>query len=76
MKKNHHTSNPPIHIFLKVQQNNVTQKITYFLKIYDCENEKIAQSEKLSYIFPRQIQILECRRHAIIGLLSEAKTSI
>ena len=43
----HHTSAPPIHTFLKLQQHNVPQKITFFMKIYDCENNITVQSEKL-----------------------------
>ena len=54
-EKNHHTSAPPIHIFLKLQQHNVPQKIKFFMKIYDCENIITLQSEKLeksqSYYF-------------------------
>ena len=46
-EKNHHNSTPPIHTFLKLQQNNVPQKITFFMKIYDCENDITVQSEKL-----------------------------
>ena len=46
-EKNHHTSTPPIHTFLKLQQHNVPQKITFFMKIYDCENNITVQSEKL-----------------------------
>ena len=46
-EKNHHTSAPPIHTFLKLQQHNVPQKITFFMKIYDCENIITLQSEKL-----------------------------
>ena len=40
-EKNHHTSAPPIHTFLKLQQHNVPQKIIFFMKIYDYENENI-----------------------------------
>ena len=39
--KNHHTSLPPIHTFFKLHQHNVPQKITFFMKIYDYENENI-----------------------------------
>ena len=46
-EKNHHTSAPSIHTFLKLQQHNVPQKITFFMKIYDCENKNTVQSEKL-----------------------------
>ena len=36
-----HTSTPPIHTFFELQQHNVPQKITFFMKIYDYENENI-----------------------------------
>ena len=39
--KIHHTSAPPIHTFFKLHQHNVPQKITFFMKIYDCENKNI-----------------------------------
>ena len=54
--KNHHTSTPPIHTFLKLQQHNVPQKITFFMNIYDYEKRNTVQSEKLEksqiYCFP------------------------
>ena len=34
-------------IHFELQQHNVPQKITFFIKIYDIENESIVQSEKL-----------------------------
>ena len=34
-------------LFFELQQHNVPQKITFFMKIYDFENESIVQSEKL-----------------------------
>ena len=40
-EKNHHTSAPPIHIFLKLHQYHVPQKIIFFMKIYDYENQYI-----------------------------------
>ena len=40
-EKNHHTTAPLIHTFLKLQQHNVPQKITFFMKIYDSENKDI-----------------------------------
>ena len=40
-EKNHHTNTPPIYTFLKLQQHNVPQKITFIMKIYDYENENI-----------------------------------
>ena len=40
-EKNHHTSTPPNHTFFKLQQNNVPQKITFFMRIYYSENENI-----------------------------------
>ena len=39
--ENQHTSTPPVHTFFNLQQNNVPQKITFFMKIYDYENENI-----------------------------------
>ena len=39
--KNHHISDPPIHTIFKLHQHNVPQKITFFTKIYDYENENI-----------------------------------
>ena len=47
MKKNHHNSAPPIHTFFKLHQHNVPQKIIFFMKIYDYENENIVKSQKL-----------------------------
>ena len=38
-EKNDHTSAPPIHTFLKLQQHDVPQKITFLMKIYDYENK-------------------------------------
>ena len=46
-EKNHHTSAPPIHTFFKLHQRNVSQKITFCMKIYDYENKNTVQSEKL-----------------------------
>ena len=40
-EKNYHTSAPPIHTFFELQQHNVPQKITFFMKIYGYENECI-----------------------------------
>ena len=40
-EKNHNISATPIHTFLKLHQHNVSQKITFFMKIYDYENENI-----------------------------------
>ena len=37
-------------IYFELQQHNVHQKITFFMKIYDIENENIVQSEKLEKI--------------------------
>ena len=37
----HHTSAPPIHTFSKLHHHNLSQKITFFIKIYDYENENI-----------------------------------
>ena len=34
-------------LFFELQQHNVPQKITFFMKTYDFENENIVQSEKL-----------------------------
>ena len=34
-------------LIFELQQHNVPQKITFFMKIYDIENENIVQSEKL-----------------------------
>ena len=45
-EENPHTWAPPIHIFFKLHKHNVPQKITFFIKIYDCENENTVQSEK------------------------------
>ena len=39
--KNHHISAPPIHTFFQLHQHYVPQKITFFMKIYDYENENI-----------------------------------
>ena len=39
--RNHHTSPSPIYTFFKLHQHNVPQKITFFMKIYDYENENI-----------------------------------
>ena len=33
--------------FFELQQHNVPQKITFFMKIYNYENENIVLSEKL-----------------------------
>ena len=38
---------PPMGLFFALQQHNAPQKITFFMKIYDIENESIVQSEKL-----------------------------
>ena len=46
-EKNHHTSAPPIHTFFKLHHHNLSQKITFFIKIYDWENENTFQSKKL-----------------------------
>ena len=46
-EKNHHIGAPPIHTFFKLQQNNIPQKITFFINIYDCENKDTVQSKKL-----------------------------
>ena len=46
-EKNHHTRTPPIHTSFKLHQHNVPQKITFFMKIYDCENKNTVKSEKL-----------------------------
>ena len=40
-EKNHQTRAPPIHTFFELHQHNVPQKITFFMKIYDYENEII-----------------------------------
>ena len=40
---------PNLSIF-KLHQHDVPQKITFFKKIYDCENENTVQSEKLEKI--------------------------
>ena len=34
-------------IFFELQQHNVPQKITFFMKIYDYENENIVNIENL-----------------------------
>ena len=34
-------------LFFELQQHNVPQKITFFMKIYDYENENTVQIEKL-----------------------------
>ena len=34
-------------LFFELQQHNVPQKITFFMKTHDFENENIVQSEKL-----------------------------
>ena len=36
-------------LFFALQQHNVPQKITFFLKIYDFENENAVQSEKSQF---------------------------
>ena len=41
MRQNHHTSAPLIHTISKLNQRNVPQKIIFFMKIYDYENENI-----------------------------------
>ena len=46
-EKNHPTRTPPIHTSFKLHQNNVPQKITFFMKIYYCENRNTVQNEKL-----------------------------
>ena len=61
--KIHHSSAPPIHTFYKLHQHNVSQKITFFIEIYDCENENTVQSEKLEKsqfycLHPRHIGLL------------------
>ena len=38
-EKNHHTSASAIHTFFELHQHNVHQKITFFMKVYDCENK-------------------------------------
>ena len=34
---------PPMGLFFALQQHNVPQKITFFMKIYDFENKNIVQ---------------------------------
>ena len=34
-------------LFFELQQHIIPQKITFFMKIYDCENENTVQSKKL-----------------------------
>ena len=36
-----HIRMPPMGPFFELQQHNVPQKITFFMKIYDYENENI-----------------------------------
>ena len=45
-EKNPRTWAPPIHIFFKLHKHNLPQKIKFFIKIYDCENENTVQSGK------------------------------
>ena len=42
-----HIRPPPMGLFFELPQFNVPQKITFFMKIYNFENESIGQSEKL-----------------------------
>ena len=42
-----HFGIPHIGLFFKLQQFIIPQKTTFFMKIYDFENENIVQSEKL-----------------------------
>ena len=49
-EKNHHTCAPCIHTFFELHQYNVPQKITFFMKIYYCENRNTVQNEKLEKI--------------------------
>ena len=44
--KNCHINTPPIHSLFDLQQHNVPQNITFFMRIDDYENENILQSEK------------------------------
>ena len=41
ISKNHRISTPPIHKCFDIQQQNVTQNITFFMKICDYENESV-----------------------------------
>ena len=38
-EENHHTGASAIHTFFELHQHNVHQKITFFMKVYDCENK-------------------------------------
>ena len=44
-------------LFFKLQQHIIPQKITFFMKIYDCENQNTVQSEK-----QEKIQFMSRRR--------------
>ena len=45
-----HILPPPMGLFFELQQHNVPQKITFFMKIYVYENEIIVYSENLEKI--------------------------
>lgn len=43
----HHTSAPPFHTLFMLHQHNVPQKITFSVKIYDCEKKKKSKVKNL-----------------------------
>ena len=42
-----HIGNPPMGLFFKLQQYITPQKTTYFMKIYDFENENLVLGGKI-----------------------------
>ena len=42
-----HIQTPPMGLFFKLQQYIIPQKTTFFMKIYNYENENLVVSEKI-----------------------------